>query len=114
LADYGGAWGWQTDKYDDGTTDYYNMASCLATEIGNGVEVVKLDVELSTEIDQWQLNFEWNSLNNPDFDWEAFNKQGGKLFKKLKQQVGHLFNGGMVYDVPYEYYVYLENGVATL
>jgi len=111
MADYAGAWGWQTNHYDDGTTDYCCIAACLMPKIDNGVEVVKLDDDLSKEIDQWQHNFDRNSLYNPDFDWEAFNKQGGQLFKKLKQQIGHLYDS-MAYHVPYEYPIYLIEGEA--
>ena len=112
MADYGGAWGWQTDYYDDGATDYCCcIAEDLTTEIDNGVEVAELDAELSNEIEQWQHNFEVNSLYNPDFEWDKFNKQGGKLFKKLEQQIGHLFDE-MTYDVPFEYITYLKEGMA--
>jgi len=105
VADYAWAWGWQADYYEDGTHFYCNCNEFITDRDGNYLE--KIDKSLIEELDVWQVNFERNSYENPNFDWENFNKKGEELTEKLKKQIGHLFDE-IVYEPPFEYYEYLK------
>jgi hypothetical protein len=110
MADYGGAWGWIQEDGDEVHCNEF-IADMINVKTGVWEEII-LDKPITDEFNDWQANFESNSLWNPNFDWETFNKKGKELTEKLKQQIGHLFDE-VVYETPFEYDQFLKNGVAT-
>jgi len=110
YADYGGAWGWLRD--DERTVRCNEFVDDVVDARSNVWLNTNIGKSLIDELYEWQSNFERNSLYNPNFDWEIFNKQGVKLTENLKQQIGHLFDD-VVYEVPFEYQLFLKNGMAT-
>jgi hypothetical protein len=103
MADFGSAWGWQIDRYADGTADEFCIAGFGQNEIDNDVETATISPILAKAIDKWQNYFEQyayddycarknKDFSNAKFDWDNWNKAGIRLAHLLKLQIGHLFD----------------------
>jgi hypothetical protein len=99
MADYGHAWGWEINHYPDGTSEEV----CIAVHDENDFDEIKIPLELTQKVDEWQKGFESTSPygQNDNFDWDNFNKRGIRLAIELKKHIGHLFDA-FYYDVPFE------------
>ena len=114
MADYGKAWGWQTNYYDDG---FIACDGCIADVLTETIWCdkgsAKISPALRRAINKWQIHFEQYATDDYDyasrkereltdtFDWDGWNKVGIRLAYLVKKQIGHLFDE-FYYDYPCE------------
>lgn len=55
--------------------------------------------ELETDFAEWVTKFE-RDCDKPDFEWDAFNRRGIELARKLKKEIGNRFD--IEYRIPIE------------
>jgi hypothetical protein len=103
-ADFGSAWGWQVNHYDDGTVFGFNVADVLTDVIWKDGELAEISPILVRAIKEWQTYFERYATDDYDyrskkerelndtFDWDGWNKAGIRLAYLVKEQIGHLYD----------------------
>ncbi|MBF0548260.1 MAG: hypothetical protein HQM08_27735 [Candidatus Riflebacteria bacterium] len=88
MADFGfGPYAWLKDASDQ--TDYVGL------NIANrktGMTEFHISKVLEADFGKWIDLFERNALDNRDFDWVTFHRDGLCLAKRLKREVGNLAN----------------------
>jgi len=92
MADFPSAWGF---LLEDG-----KCAGEIAGRLTNEIEGVYINQTLRKKLNKWVYHFERN-YENPEMDWDTFNKTGIRLAILLKKQIGHLYNK-FYYEPPFE------------
>ena len=90
MADYG-CYAWTED---DGS------ACCIADADFGFEEEIAVSAELQRDLAEWSNDFERNTINNPEFDWQSFNAKGLLLSQALFAEIGE--NYRIVYEKPFE------------
>jgi hypothetical protein len=94
MADFPSAWGWVMEEGDSFSWQEYGGIGTIE------IEGVPLNESLTKKLAHWQNIFSKN-YENPEMDWETFNKTGVRLAILLKKQIGHLYDK-FYYDPPFE------------
>ena len=86
MPDYGmGPYAWQKSATDTSTL----IGICIATAV-DGFETdegTKISSDLQAGFADWTAQFE-QFAGKPDFDWQAFHREGLSLSRRLKQELG--------------------------
>lgn len=104
AAEYGMAWGWQVDHYEDGSISGFNVADTVSDEVHKDGQYLKISSVLLKAIDKWQAYFELNATDDycyrsrkerkekDTFDWDGWNKVGIRLAILVEQQIGAFYD----------------------
>ena len=96
MADFGfGPYAWLKDVCDKSDYVGINIAN-----LKTGMTILKISKKLEAGFARWINEFERNALDNPDFPWSSFNKEGVFLSGRLKEEIGNA--ASVVYVKPFE------------
>lgn len=98
MADFGNAWGWELPPMSlEEASKWETGVGSLAAAVGDPDIQKELGIsdELLAGIEAWQDRYEeWDpyAQDQSKYDWDAFDKTGLELARRLKAEIGNRYN----------------------